>query len=1482
MPVTTDTSSHDRRALLAELLEQQAGAASFQLSFPQKRLWFLAELLPGNPLYNVPLGYRLRGPLDVEVLEKCLAEIQRRHEVLRTVFRQVGGEVRQIVQPPSPFRLHVVDVEGQEDEAARWADETAQAVIDLQKGPIWRARLLRLGDEDHRLLMTFHHIIFDGWSVGVLLRELSALYRAFVVHQPSPLVELPIQYVDYAHWQHQQLQGEHLEDLLDHWRRQLQGAPSDTVLPSDRPRSDERDYRGAFRSFEIDEDTVAILENVGRGRGATLFMTLLAAFGALLDRYTADDELVLGTLIANRQRAEVEPLIGFFTNTLVLRLDLSGDPDLGTLVDRVKATNHLAYAHQDLPFELLVEALESDRNLARNPLFQVLFSYREGEEAELDLPNLRASLEPGQTETAKFDLTCSLSHRQGRVFGRLEYSTELFDDSTIERLLGQFQTLLAGWVERPERRLSELSILTAGEQELLFDKWNATDVPFAEDLRIEQQFAEQCAKAPEALALVHGDQTLTYGELAQRVDLLARRLRRAGVGAEVPVGILLPRSIDLVVALLAVLEAGGAYLPLDPDYPAERLAFILEDAAAPVVLSLKGLAHPLSDGERTILCLDTAEGTAVDDGPLPAGRVGDADQAAYLIYTSGSTGKPKGVRVSHRNAMNFFTAMDPVVDPATGPGQVGTWLAVTSVSFDISVLELLYTLTRGFQVVIQDDLATLAERGKVDAEAVARHMGFSLFYFGGDPRTAGEERYRLLLDGARFADRHGFEAVWTPERHFHEFGGLFPNPAVTSAAVAAITERVQVRAGSVVLPLHDPIRMAEDWSVIDNISGGRVGLSLAPGWHPNDFALAPDRFAERKQIMFDGLEEVRALWRGEKVQRTSGAGSEVELGIVPLPVQKNIPVWLTSARNPETFRQAGELGAGVLTHLLGHDIDEVAEKIAIYRASWKEHQLEGEGHVTMMLHTFVGADDDSARELARGPLKEYLSTSFGLIQSLGVSAGKGKDFESLPADELDALVDRAVDRFAESAALLGGHATCADVIDRLKAIGVDEVACLIDFGVDVDEVLASLPHLHAVRQLSEERRLRAQRDDSVAAQITRHGVTHLQCTPSLARLLLAEPETRDSLRSLHRLLLGGEALPEPLAAELAALVEEGEVHNMYGPTETTIWSSTHPVTADAAPRGQAVSIGRPIANTRLMVVDGQQRPTPLGVIGELWIGGEGVARGYHARPALTAERFVPDAWSEVPGARLYRTGDLVRYRRQGQLEFHGRLDHQIKIRGHRVELGEIEAVLNECPEVAEAAVVVRPLEDGDVGIVAYCVAARAAESGDDYRELTVEGLRGRLQGKLPEAMIPSLFVFPADLPRTPNGKLDRKSLPDPDVEAARIRRPFAPPESVLEQQLAEIWRQVLNLDQVGVDENFFEIGGNSFLIVQVRSRLAELLDEAPTLVELFRYPTLRTLANALEGNGASRDVLSRVEAAVDKKRKALKRRGAKARQVKRA
>ncbi len=1375
---------------------------SAPLSYPQRRLWFLEQLQPGLPVYNVPLGYRIRGPLDVAALRAALHALADRHEVLRTASRVVGGEPRQLVLPPREVPLPVVS---DADAAA-----LARQPFDLAEGEVFRAALVRHGPDDHRLLLNLHHIACDAATVGVLCRDLSALYAG------TPLPPLPARYTDFAE---AQVARPVAEDTLRYWRERLRDA-TPSGLPADLPRPAMQTFRGGHVTAPLPPDAVAALAALARREGTTLFTALLAVFGVLVARCSGEDDVVVGVPIAVRERPEYAGLAGFFANTLVLRLDLTGGPTFTELLRRCWAEVAAGVAHADLPFERLVEELHPDRDLAHNPLFGVLFSLRDEEDVELVLPGCAVAEEHEDTGTAKFDLTLSLTRTGEGVSARLEYCTDLYREETAARVAARFRTLLSAVAAHQDTPVTELDLLPPDELDLLA-AWSRGPALSGVDGPLTDLVARQAAVAPEEVALVAAGRAMTRAELLAAADAVAARLRADGAGRDTVVGVYLDRTPELLVAILGVLRAGAAYLPLDPAYPAERLAFMVADAGCPLVLTRRALTRPARALPAPVL--------AVDDLPAAPGAAppqdGDLDRLAYVIYTSGSTGRPKGVQVTHRNLAAFGAGVDRLL--GTEPG---VWLALTSFSFDISVLELLWTLARGYRVVLQGDRPAAGRPGKVPE--------FSLFYFGDESAGAGP-RYRLLMAGARFADRNGFTAVWTPERHFHSFGGLYPNPSVTGAAVAAVTERVAVRAGSVVLPLHDPLRVAEEWSVVDHLSGGRVGVSFASGWHARDFALAPDRYDDRRNAMLRAIEEVRALWRGEPVHRTGGTGEDVELRVFPRPLQRSLPVWLTSAKSPETFRTAGEIGAGLLTHLLGHDIDQLAEKIALYRRSWRG---EGEPHVTVMLHTFLGEDRDTVRAQVRGPLSAYLRTSIDLLSDLG---GLDRDIATLPDDELTALVDRAFDRFFSHAALLGTPEDAVAVVERLAAVGVDEVACLVDFGVDEDAVLDSLPLLAELRDLAEARQRSGAAWEPEAAAIREHGVTHLQCTPSLARALTDDPDAAAALASVGTLMVGGEALPRDLAARLAE--HPGPVHNMYGPTEATIWATSAPVT------GADVRIGRPLAGVRAHVVDRGLRPSPIGVPGELLLGGPGVAAGYLGRPELTAERFVtgPD------GDRAYRTGDLVRWAPDGSLQFLGRLDHQVKLRGHRIELGEIEAVLAEHAGVGQAVAAVRG-EGAAATLAAWYTGT--ADAG---------ALRAHLADRLPDYMVPARLTAVAALPLTPNGKLDRTALPDGD---APVRAAFRPADSGLARTIADVWRAVLRLDRVGLDDNFFDLGGNSLLLLGVRTELLDRLPTPVSLVDMFRYPTIGTLAAALERTGpAAADAASRAAELAGRRRAGLAR-----------
>ncbi|HEV7395286.1 MAG TPA: amino acid adenylation domain-containing protein, partial [Pyrinomonadaceae bacterium] len=1059
---------------------RDSSIAHAPLSFHQERLWFAAQYDSGSPLYNLAAAVRLTGPLQRAALEHSYNEIIARHDSLRTVFSMKNGLLVQSIDPVRYAELPLRDLSGltagqQDAEVQRLFEADARVSFDLARGPLVRFSLLRLAEDKHTALLTMHHIISDGWSIGVFIRELAACYEAFVEERGPSLPPLPIQYPDFAIWQREWLQGEVLETELAYWKQQLSGTVPMLQLPTDRPRPPAQSSNGAKHPFVLSTSLSFVLKSFCQQEQVTMFMLLVAALQALLHRYSGQEDIVVGTPVAGRYPVETETLIGYFVNTLALRTTVTGQMSVRQLLGAVREMSMEAFAHQNLPFEKLVDAIDPARDLSHTPLLQVWFVLHNTPAPKLNLRGLEFEFIEVDTGTAKFDLSLSIVETAAGLRGAWIYNTDLFDPETVGRISRQFQLLLEGMVKDPDRSIALLPLLTGPERERLIAGCSSTSVAQPTDLCLHHFFEAQVERTPEAVAIELGSDRLTYRQLNQRANQLAHYLQSLNVGPEKLVGLCMERSLDVILGLLATLKAGGVYVPLDPQNPEERLAFMMQDARAPVLLTQSWLISelPAYAAASDIVCIDSDWDSIARESDANVASTAQPENLAYVIYTSGSTGKPKGVGISHRAAVDHCITMQQEFG-LTAADRV---LQFASFGFDVSLEQILPTLFSG---------ATLVLRG------------------------------------------------------------------------------------------------AELWTAVDF----------------------------RQQIR------------------------KLKLSVV----------------NPPT-------------------------------AYW--HQL--------------------AQEIA----------------------GCEESFSSTPL--------------------------------RLMIVGGD--------------------------------------------------------------LLLQEPVK----------------LWQSCSTQAATLV------NAYGPTETTITASLFVIPPGFCdgPNGGRIPIGRALPNRSMFVLDCCLEIVPVGVPGELCIGGPLLARGYLNRPDLTAESFCPNPFNQTPGARLYRTGDLVRYLADGNIEFLGRVDDQVKIRGYRIELGEVEAALVENPYVREAVVVPQLDMTGEKRLVAYLV-------GDQDQLRRLGELRAFLKKKLPEYMIPVAFVTLDKLPLSSNGKVDRARLPVPSESRPEVEASFAAPGTMVEEVLVQMWADILGVERVGVNDDFFDLGGHSLLATQVVTRVRETFQVELPLRRLFESPTIGGLAESIE------------------------------------
>ena len=1402
----------------------------------QLRFWILCQIDEINQAYHLPIILELHGKVDEQLMNRAFQMLISRHEILRSYLVETqDGIIAQQVLSPEAFNFQLQKISlSDKQQVDQWIADFTTLPFFLKNAPLFKAVLLRQDAEHTFLCLNIHHIVFDGWSLEIFLRELGLIYDSLSVGTPAKLPDLKIQFKDYAVWANR-LQDKSQE--RDYWLQRFEGDIPTINLPTYQPRPNLKTYAGAVHTHTISSTNLGRLRDFSNQQKGTLFTVLSAALNGLLFRYTGQTDIVLGTPFSGRNHPDLQHQIGLYINTLPVRLCFSEASNFLELWKKQKTALDEAFSHSSYSFGELVNELNLSRDTSRSPIFDLLVIHQQQDNTFLTINDAFSSLECRIYEdiahtVSKYDITFTFLEKKDKLSLILEYNTDLFLPSFIEDLAVNFECFIKNALADPDKPICDIAFLSSIQEELLLRTFNSTDFPYARSKTVIDLFQQKVGEIPQSIALICEDRDISYADLDQRSAQLALYLRSFNPEPGACIGVCIGRSIEMVVAIFGIMKAGCAYLPLDPFFPIERLDYIIKHSGASLIVADQQTSSILPRYVKTVIL---EEDISADQTPAVSLPSVESNSRAYVIYTSGSTGKPKGVEVAHHNLFNFIIGMDNRFGKVS---EKAVWLATTSVSFDISILELIWTLTRGDKVIIHlERPQTVHNRSNMD---------FSLFYFptGASPQV---NKYRLLLEGAVFADKHEFEAVWVPERHFHQFGDQFPNPSVAAAAISTITSSVKLRSGSIVLPLHDPVRVAEEWSMVDNLSKGRVEVSIASGWHPNDFVLAPDDYQDRRKKMQEGTKVLRDIWRGQTITRKNGVGKDFSFQVHPKPVQAELPVWITAAGSVGTFEYAGTIGANILTHLLGQSIEDLSEKIAAYKRARAAHGFDPEeGKIALMMHTFIGADEATVRQTVEKPFKEYLRNSLNLIKPIA------EEQELDLNEQLDTVLDIGFTRFYKTSSLFGTPESCLEVVERVFKMQVTEIACLIDFGVEEQMVLDNLPRLQQLKDLIQ--RSKAQQEfvqerlkklsvkEETAELILRHQVTHLQSTPSFFQEFLQDETASKTLQQMNNLLIGGEVLKDSLVQHLMQLTQ-ADIYNMYGPTETTIWSCVQKVAAD-----EPVNIGRPIANTKIFILDRFGHLCPIGVPGELCIGGSGVSIGYLNDPRKTADKFVYSPY--LPHERIYKTGDLAYWLPSGNLYFLGRLDRQVKINGYRIELEEVENVLLEY-EAVEQCVLTTHIVKEKVKLTAYL---KIKDAG-----VNEERIRAFLRQRLPNYMIPQYLLRVNEFPLTPNGKVDVKQLPKPEAMQHAISERYQSPGTETEKQLAVIWEQFLQMDRVSIDANFFEVGGNSMKAFQLLNRINSEIGTDLKIIAFFQYPTIRLLAENLYDNKLTETVVDKEE-----------------------
>ena len=1259
---------------------------AYPVSAMQLGMLFQTEKNLESAVYRVVTSVHVASNYNEFALKHAVAMTFKRHPALRSSFdltnyseplQLIHGDVKVILEEKE--NLSNLEEKEQNQMIHDWIENAKFHQFNIDTPPLVIFTIHRRGPDTFQLSVVEHHAILDGWSDIIMLEEILLRYRAKLSGEELLLTPIPSTYKNFIAEERRILKN---DGTRKYWMSVLEGVEP-TFLHRNKICSKSQ-CRIKHQGFEVilANDVIEKLQKLARSENLPLKSLLISAHLAVLRLVCNSEDIVTGVVFNGRLPEEGgDEVIGVFINTLPLRINTK-DLSLLSIAKMIFEQESEAALHGRYPFSQMQQDMEEKFQL--DSYVNYMDFHREWQKD--NSRNISVLEAKGVAET-NFPLAVNflVDPVNNSLSLWLDCDISILDPELCKRLTGYYQRALSAVATSYGTAIENVKLLDPRELELI-SEWNKTEIFFNKWSTVHDLIEHQALLTPDNIAFEHRWEKISYQELNKRSNQLAHYLREKGIRKGCLVGVCLRRGYNLAIAILAILKSGAAYVPLDPTYPDDRLKFIASDAKLHCVITERVASTGLF--ETSLILIDDEEKQISERSTCEISSDTSGSDLAYVIYTSGSTGLPKGTVIRHSNVVNFFIGMNNRIKC----NSKDVVLALTSISFDISVLELLWPLTHGAKVVIAGDhlINNLVKNDQVQISP----LNFSLFFFGSASTDNERARdYQLVLDAARYADVHGFEAIWTPERHFHAFGGLYPNPSLLAAALSTITERIKLRCGSVVAPLHDSIRIAEEWSLVDNLSKGRIGLAFASGWNANDFVFYPERYNQRKQRMFEQIIEVKKLWSGESLTRINGKRDKIEVKIFPYPFQEKPPLWVTSAGSLETFEKAAEAGVNVLTHLLGQNLDELADKIKAYRRIWHDCGHPGTGKITIMVHTFLLNNAEKAKEEAREPFKNYLRTSTELLDMLAASMGL-KLPESMTKDDLDSVLDLAVERYFEQSGLFGSPNSILSMVKQLSIMGANEIACLIDFGIPAEKVLNSLQALNDLKELYNYEI--AETDHSFTDLIKRHKVTLIQSTPSFLSAVVGEPRALDALKSVHTLLVGGEAFPAGLARRLLNELLQVRLYNMYGPTETTIWSTVHELNSNIDT--DIIPIGRPISNTEVMVLDASRKPVPIGVDGELWIGGAGVSGLYLDRTDLTAERFHSHPLKK---GYIYRTGDRVRWRNDGLLEFRGRIDRQVKILGHRIELDEIESILSKHPKINSVAVIAASKNSNATELVAY-------------------------------------------------------------------------------------------------------------------------------------------------------------------------------------